>query len=113
MAKCSIKNGVIASISGRLGDLLYKTYRKPDGTTVTRSYLYRKHERSTPLSPNEVRARIAFANAAAYFRNLNPEQLQSYREQYTKARFTFNGKRYATLRGYITARFLKQGQEQG
>ena len=113
MAKCSIKNGVIASISGRLGDLLYKTYRKPDGTTVTRSYLYRKHERSTPLSPNEVRARLAFANAAAFVRNLTAEQLQSYRNRWQHDRHSFNGKRYATLRGYIIARYLKQGPEQG
>lgn len=39
MAKCSIKNGVIASISGRLGDLLYKTFTKRDGTKETRAYM--------------------------------------------------------------------------
>ena len=105
-----VKDGAIASISGRLGDFLYKTYRKPDGTTVTRSYLYRKHERSTPLSPNEMRARSAFANAAAYFQNLTPEQLQSYREQYANDRFTFNGKRYATLRGFVMAHFFAENK---
>ena len=61
MAKVTLVNGTVKSISGRLGNMIYKTYK--NGTT--KAYLYHKAERSTPLSEKEIAARILFSTAAS------------------------------------------------
>lgn len=61
MARVTLVNGAIKSISGRLGNMIYKTYK--NGTT--KAYPYRKSERSTPLSKNEAISRSLFKEAAA------------------------------------------------
>lgn len=61
MAKVTLVNGTVTSISGRLGNMLYKTYR--NGTT--KAYLYHKAERSTPLSEAEKTTRTNFALIAS------------------------------------------------
>lgn len=61
MAKVTFVNGAIKSISGRLGNMIYKTYK--NGTT--KAYLYHKAERSTPLSDAEHTTRTNFALIAS------------------------------------------------
>ena len=64
MATCELPKGIL-SISGKMGGMIFKTYKRPDGTTVTRAYPnpYRQHgyQRSSPVTDNEARSRNRFA----------------------------------------------------
>ena len=109
--KC-ILNPEIENISGKCGGLLYRTYKRPNGKTETRAYLLPRkqngsygYERKTPLSDNEITARSRFAKAAEYFKNLSNEQKQQYCKEFSRNKYTFNGKKYSTVRGYVIARF--------
>ena len=109
--KCTL-NPNVKSISGKCGSMLFKTFTKRDGSKETRVYKLPQqkdgtygYKRRTPLSEKEIKARNKFAEASNFYQSLNPEQLQTYRELYSKSRFMFNGKRYATLRGFIIAKY--------
>ena len=111
--KCTLMPG-IKSISGSMKQkngtrIVFKTFSKPSvnrsSETETRVYLMRQKERSTPLTANEIAARKRFTEAATYFRNLSDEQKMAYYRAWKSANYCFNGKKYATLRGYIIARF--------
>lgn len=63
MAKTILPKG-IASVSGKMGALMYKTYTRPDGTKETRVYSnpYRHgYQRSTPVTEKEQASRQRFA----------------------------------------------------
>ena len=47
-----------------MGNLVFKTYHRPDGTTVTRAYPKPRYERRTPVSANERAARSNFSRMA-------------------------------------------------
>ena len=111
--KCTLMPG-IESISGSMKGkngkkLTFKTYNRlqADGTykPETRVYLMRRQERSTPLSENEIAARNRFSEAATYFKNLSEGQKMTYHKLWKNANYCYNGKKYATLRGYVIARF--------
>ena len=111
--KCTLMPG-IKSISGSMKQkngtrIVFKTFSKPSAKrsseTETRVYLMRQRERSTPLSENEIAARKRFSEAATYFKNLSEEQRMAYYKPWNSANYCYNGKKYATLRGYIIARF--------
>ena len=104
----------IESISGSIKQkddsrIIFKTFTKPSvnrkGKTETRIYLAQKHERTTPLSKAEIAARKRFFMVAQRIKNLTDEERQRYREDFVRDKYTFNGKRYATLRGWLVARF--------
>ena len=108
--KCTL-NSNIKSISGKVGSLLFKTYTKPDGTTETRAYgLPRKangkfgYERKAAVTAGELAARQKFQTATMALQALTVEQRLAYAREWKAARYKFNGKQYATLRGYIMAR---------
>ena len=65
MASCNLLPG-IASISGKLGKVLFKTFTRPDGTSVTRVYQAddRKKRRTRP-SDREVTHRRVFGRIAS------------------------------------------------
>ena len=71
-------------------------------------YFRQDAERKTPLSQNEINARIRFAEASQYCRSLTQQQLDEYNRQGKKTGFKYGGKKYNTLRGYIMARFYKK-----
>lgn len=111
--KCTLIPG-IESISGSIkgangSRLIFKTYKRPSANrkskTETRVYLSHKKTRTKPLSENEIACRVKFAGARAYAAGLTDEQRQQYREDFSNSRFIFNGKKYATLKGYIMARY--------
>jgi len=61
MANCNLFPG-IASVSGRLGKVLFKTFTLPDGSSVTRVYSTEGHKRRrTPPSDREKAQRARFA----------------------------------------------------
>ena len=61
MANCNLFQG-IASISGKMGNVIFKTFTRPDGTSFTRVYRADTHAmRSTPPSDRELAQRVRFA----------------------------------------------------
>ena len=112
--KCQL-NPNVRNISGKSGQMLFKTFTKRDGSKETRLYILPKrrgggygYERTNKPSDAEIDNRILFAKSAEYYKSLTPEQLQDYRDQFAADKFKFNGKRYNTLRGYIVAKFFAE-----
>ncbi len=109
----------IASMSGKMKskspygkDMIFKTFRRPDGKTETRAYFAPKggYQRSTPLSDKEIEARKRFAQFSEIFKHMSEETKLQYAREMKAARYKFNGKKYSTLRGYIMARlYAEQG----
>ena len=58
----------IRSISGRLGNMVFRTYTKSDGTADVRCYSYRPHVRRTPVSDKEIANRALFGQISAVAR---------------------------------------------
>lgn len=111
----AILNSNIKSISGKCGGLLFKTYKRRDGSTETRVYTLPKkrngeygYTRKAATTEKERASRARFAAIADAIKNLSEEQLKFYQKQWRKNKFMFNGKKYATLRGYIMARLYAE-----
>ena len=64
MAKVNLMAG-IQTISGKAGNFVFRTFRRPDGKTETRMYPYKKHERTTKLRKTELAARSLFTRRQA------------------------------------------------
>ena len=103
----------IASMSGKLKskspygkDMIFKTFRRPDGKTETRAYFAPKggYKRTTPLSDKEIEARKRFVRFSFIFKQMSEETKQKYAREMKAAKYKFNGKEYRSLRGYIMAR---------
>ena len=118
MANCKFPAG-IEHVSGTLSK---KTIRTADGTITQRVfacmrngkqriYFRKDGPRTTPLSEKEKQARVRFAQAARYYKNLSTEQMDQYRELFSKTGGVFNGKKYSTLRGFIIARCCAEMKE--
>lgn len=114
MAKVTLRSD-LRSISGRIGNIMFKTYTKSDGSKETRAYSVPcktdgsfGYERTTPLSPKEIETRKTFQIVNAALKAMTPEQKDEYYRMWKNAGYKFNGKKYATLRGYIMARLHKQ-----
>ena len=114
--KCTLSPG-IESISGSVkglngSRLIFKTYKRPSvnrkSKTETRVYLSHKQTRTKPLSDNEIACREWFSAARTYAANLSDEKRKRYHDEWKRSDYLFNGKRYATLRGYIMARFYAE-----
>ena len=102
----------IASISGTFATsgnkkLVAKTFRKADGSKETRMYWLETQKRSTPVSPNEQANRARFAEASLFWKQLTLEERMRYTQAMKKDGYRFNGKEYASLRGYVIARFYQ------
>lgn len=119
MAKVTFRSD-IENISGKVGNLVCRTFTRRDGSKETRVYQlpvkdynrqgHRRYgyTRRTKVSDAELEARRKFTVAQAALRQLTDEQLESYKSEWVKARYKFNGKKYATLRGYICARIYAE-----
>ena len=103
MAKVDLMAG-IQSVSGRAGNFVFRTFRRLDGKTETRMYPYKKQERKTKLSQNELASRAKFRQVAARLNALSNEEREQYANEWKQNNYFFNGKKYATLRGYIMTR---------
>ena len=108
--KCTL-NPSIKSASGKLGNLLFKTFTKPDGTKETRAYgMPRRkdgsfgYERKTKPTKGELAARQMFQTVTMKLQALTEEQRMQYAREWKAARYKLHGKEYKTLRGYIMAR---------
>ena len=106
-------------IQGVSGTLSSRKYKDADGNIVThkvivtcskttgkqRIYLREYRGRSTMPSPKELAIRERFAQAAAFYSSLTDADKERYHRLWRKDNLKYNGKKYATLRGYIVARF--------
>ena len=117
--KCTL-NPNIKSISGRSGNILYKTFHRADGKTETRAYFLPRdretgkygYKRKAAVTKGEMESRGRFKRISEIYMSLSDETKQRYNREWEKARYKFNGKKYCTLRGYIIARLyvdLKNG----
>ena len=70
-----------------------------------RVYIRDYKPRTSKVSEKEKKARSKFTEAALFYRNLTEEQKEAYSKKWRKNRYRLNGKKYATLRGYIIASF--------
>ena len=118
--KCTL-NPAIANMSGKCGDMLFKTYTKADGKKETRAYMLPVkgwnnrtgkptygYKRTSKLSEKEVAARERFSKASQIFKNLTKEEYMRYYHQWRAARHILHGKEYNTLRGYVIARLYDE-----
>lgn len=109
--KCTL-NPKFESISGRSGNVLFKTFHRADGKTETRAYLLPRnretgkygYKRKAAVTQGEMESRERFKRAFEILASLSDETKQQYSREWKKARYKFNGKKYCTLRGYIIAR---------
>ena len=116
--KCTLNPG-IKNISGKFGGMIFRTFTRPDGSKETRAYgLPRKkdgsfgYERKSPLSKKEIAARERFKKFSDCIANMSDEQKRKYHKEWKAAKYKFNGKEYATLRGYIMARLYAENKNE-
>ena len=111
--KCELVPG-IKSLSGKSGGILFKTFRKPDGSKQTRAYLLprkknggRGYTRSTPVTEDEKQRRAIFASASAYASQVladkSSPEFRMWYDRFQNVDGVFYGKKYKTLRGFIMA----------
>ena len=103
--KVTFKDG-IESLSGKSGNIIFKTYRR-GGKIDTRAYLrpLGGYERSAPVTEKELACREKFAAFQKFWRTLPPDNKMRYQELWNQDGFTYRGKQYGTLRGYVMARY--------
>ena len=113
--KVTFSDPAIEHVSGRCGQMLYKTFKRADGTKETRVYFLPKQSngkygygRRTKPSEAEIGARLTFANVSRIIKNMPEDKKMAYRKQWVKDKYKFNGKKYATLNGYIRARIYAE-----
>ena len=116
MAKAELMNGVLRNISGTISK---RTYRDKDGVHTVRTlakvvngkqriYLRDYKPRATQPSEAELAARQRFSECAVICKNLTEDERMAYHREWIAANYRFNGKKYATLRGYIIARLFAE-----
>ncbi|MBO5619105.1 MAG: hypothetical protein J5902_03880 [Paludibacteraceae bacterium] len=101
------------------GTISKKTVKLPSGEIVTRRmvarldangqqriYFQDQRERSTPVTDKEKAQRTRFADAAAFFAALTPDERIMWGDVFRRNLYKFRDKKYATLRGYIVARHM-------
>ena len=110
--KCTL-NPNIQSISGRVGDLEFRTFKRPGRKPETRVYFLPKkpdgtygYVRRKPYSDKELAIRAIFTKAATAFAAMPENERKQYHDEWKKAGYKFNGKKYNTLRGYVVARII-------
>ncbi len=111
--KCELAPG-IKSMSGKSGGILFKKYRKADGSTETRAYLLPRkkngghgYTRKTAVTKEEKQRRMNFALASAYASHVladkSSPEFRMWEDLFKDNKGMYNGKKYKTLRGYIMA----------
>ena len=117
--KCTLRPD-IESMSGKCGNMLFKTYNRPNGKKETRAYFLpvksisptgKKtygYKRNTALSDKEKAARTRFKRFSEIVAKLSFEEKRRYSNEWRAAKYKFNGKKYVTLRGYIMARLYAE-----
>ena len=66
--------------------------------------------RTTPYSDKEIAQQTRFKQAADYYYHLDETTKMAYAAAWKKNNHMFNGKKYATLRGFIIANYFAQNR---
>ena len=113
--KVTFSDPAIEHVSGRCGQMLYKTFKRADGTKETRVYFLPKqangkygYGRRTKPSEAETRTRAKFAQVSRIIKNMPGLEKIAYHKQWVKDKYKFKGKKYSTLNGYIRARIYAE-----
>ena len=75
-----------------------------------RLYIRDYKPRTAKVTKKEQAARSRFVAVSEKIKNLSEEERMNYHKQWVAAKYKFNGKKYATLRGYIMARMYAEQQ---
>ena len=100
----------IAAISGstkeKNGKRIVFTHRAGDKPGEGRMYIRPAdcYRRTTPMSEKEIEAKVRFQRVSWQLNHLGEETKVKFAREWEKDGYKFNGKKYATLRGYIFAR---------
>ena len=116
---CTLIPG-IQSISGTANKksrirVVFQTRKSPTtNPNKVRMYLRtaESYERKSTLSEKEIAARERFKKCSNSFANMAEEQKRKYHKEWKAAKYKFNGKQYATLRGYIMARLYAENKNE-
>ncbi len=107
----------IESISGSFKQkngtrVVFTTRKAPTTNKECRTRMYLRSEesyrRTTKLSPKEEVTRNRFRDMSKAIKALSEEERKAYGREWGKTGYMFNGKKYATLRGYIMARMYAE-----
>lgn len=99
----------IESISGSMksptGKKLIFRHYQGDKSGHGHVYMHNSsdYQRKKPLSENEKAARKQFADVQRRIAALTTEEMSNYKRNFRDAQGKFRGKKYKTLRGYISA----------
>ena len=116
MADCKFLNGN-ALVSGTLKREVYYVdgvkHIKRLEARVTKSgkqKIYIRYDVPSNRKPssNMTMAMSRFTMASGIFKNMPHEEKMRYHKEWKAAKYKFNGKEYATLRGYIIARLYAE-----
>ena len=115
MAQCDFLGG-LKGVSGTLCKKVTYDKGKKIVTRVVASvrggkqriYIREQKERTTKIKPREIEIRNMFAKAQAVISAMSDEQKKEYKIQWEKNNYSFNGKLYKTLRGYMMARLYAE-----
>ena len=73
-----------------------------------RIYIREQKERTTKIKPREIEVRNMFSKAQAEITAMSEERKLEFHKQWKENNYTFNGKLYKTLRGYMMARLYAE-----
>ena len=115
MAKCNFLGG-LNGVSGTLCKKVTYDHGKKVVTRVVASvrggkqriYIREQKERTTKIKPREIEVRNMFSKAQAEITAMSDERKKKYKIQWEENNYSFNGKLYKTLRGYMMARLYAE-----
>lgn len=114
MAECTFPKA-FGKVRGTLSEKRYQdidgrwytekliAYVTPSGKQKIR--IQRYYDRVGTVSNKETGARKRFSDAIRFYMACDTNLREQYGREWRKAKYMYNGKKYATLRGYIIARF--------
>ena len=105
--------GTLAKKSYKVGNsiLTDRVVAKVTASGKQRIYFMRNEPRTKKLSNAEINARTRFSQIAADIKALPEEDCKRFSQDWKQTNGKFNGKKYATLRGYIVARMFAQNTD--
>lgn len=116
MASCEFAGG-IKNVRGTISKHIIKKGQQAYVTSVVakvtssgkqRIYIQQRPVRTKPAGEKELKARTLFAEIIGRVKDLPDEQKELYAKEMKSSKGKFNGKKYATLRGYIVARLYAE-----
>jgi len=103
MAKVTLMPA-IESISGKIGNVVFRTYKNGQ----TRVYSSDRSPRKTKVTKKETQQREFFARACADWKVMPQIIRNHWQSEYRFNDRIYNGKKYATLRGYFLAKKMAE-----